>query len=290
MPIPGGPPDGSLISVIDAQVHAYERVGPGEPARLGPGLGEAPGQLVVDRMEAAGIDGAILVSPFWRYRYDDRYAAAVLARWPGRFALVSPVDAGRPDIADFVAAWREQPGAVGLRLLHTEVDIAAIASTRYAPAFRALAALKMPLCVFAPGHLASVGELARRYPELRLVVDHLGLAVWTTFPPPPSRFDRVADVVALASCPNISIKLTGAPSLSVSGYPYPDIWPVIERILAAFGPGRAMWGSDWTRTAPAVSLVDSIGAFLDTARLSPGDRAQVMGGTAQRVFGWTPAP
>lgn len=285
------------MPIIDAQIHAYERVAPGEsarsggqPARSGTGLGEAPGQLVVDRMDAAGIDGAILVSPFWRYRYDDRYAAAVVARWPGRFALVSPVDAGRPDIADFVAAWREQPGTAGLRLLHTEVDIAAIASARYAPAFRALQALNVPLCVFAPGHLARIGELARRYPELPLVVDHLGLDVWPTFPPPPSRFDRIADVVSLASYPNISIKITGAPALSASAYPYPDIWPVIEQILAAFGPGRAMWGSDWTRTAPGVSLADSVRVFLDPARLSAGDRAQLLGGTAQRVFGWAPAP
>jgi predicted TIM-barrel fold metal-dependent hydrolase len=276
--------------IIDAQIHAYERVGPGEPARSGTGLGEASGQVVVDRMNAAGIDGAILVSPFWRYGYDDRYAMDVVARWPGRFALVSPVDAGRPDIGDFIAAWRKQPGTVGLRLLHTEIDIAAITSARYAPMFRALQALKVPLCVFAPGHLTSIGELARRYPDLSLVVDHLGLEVWDTFPPPPWRFDRIADVVSLASCPNISIKITGAPSLSASVYPYPDIWPVIGQILAAFGPERAMWGSDWTRTEPALSLADSIGVFLGTAWLSPDDRAQLMGGTAQRVFGWAPAP
>src|ERR1051325_4538406 len=47
---------------------------------------------MVAAMDAAGVDGAILVSPFSMYRFDASYALEVYAAHPGRFRLVKPVD------------------------------------------------------------------------------------------------------------------------------------------------------------------------------------------------------
>ena len=47
---------------------------------------------MVAAMDSVGVDGAILVSPFRLYRYDASYAIQVHAAYPGRFALVKPVD------------------------------------------------------------------------------------------------------------------------------------------------------------------------------------------------------
>jgi L-fuconolactonase len=46
----------------------------------------------VAAMDAVGVDGAILVSPFSMYRYDASYALEVFAAHPSRFRLVKPVD------------------------------------------------------------------------------------------------------------------------------------------------------------------------------------------------------
>src|SRR4029077_5499456 len=82
-----------FMTIIDAQLHAYERNHPGRPwhgVLVGPA--EVTGDQTVATMDAAGVDGAILVSAFTMYRYDASYALDVHKRHPDRFALVKPVD------------------------------------------------------------------------------------------------------------------------------------------------------------------------------------------------------
>ena len=63
---------------IDAQVHAYERDHPGRPwAGVLTGPAEVTGDDMVAAMDAVGVDGAVLVSPFTMYRYDASYAVEV---------------------------------------------------------------------------------------------------------------------------------------------------------------------------------------------------------------------
>jgi L-fuconolactonase len=103
---------------IDAQVHSYERDHPGRPwhaALTGPP--EVTGDQMVAAMDAAGVDGAILVSAFTMYRYDASYALEVRSRHSGRFAVVKPVDPGDPAVADVIADWKRTPGTVGVRML-----------------------------------------------------------------------------------------------------------------------------------------------------------------------------
>src|SRR5581483_8591427 len=106
------------MPIIDSQVHAYERNHPGRPwhaALTGPN--EVTGDQMIAAMDAAGVDGAILVSAFTMYRYDASYAVSVRNRRPGRFALVKPVDPANPAVADVIADWKRTPGAVGVRML-----------------------------------------------------------------------------------------------------------------------------------------------------------------------------
>ena len=57
--------------IIDAQVHAYERDHPGRPwAGVLTGPAEVTGDAMVAAMDAVGVDGAVLVSPFTMYGYD----------------------------------------------------------------------------------------------------------------------------------------------------------------------------------------------------------------------------
>jgi L-fuconolactonase len=41
-------------------------------------------------MDAVGVDGAVLVSPFSMYRFDVSYVLEVEAKYPDRFCLVKP--------------------------------------------------------------------------------------------------------------------------------------------------------------------------------------------------------
>ena len=57
--------------IIDSQVHGYERDYPGRPwAGVLTGPAEVTGDDMVAAMDAVGVDGAVLVSPFTMYGYD----------------------------------------------------------------------------------------------------------------------------------------------------------------------------------------------------------------------------
>ena len=67
-------------------------------------------------MDAAGVDGAVVHPVPW----DDgsqQIAFDAVAAHPGRFAMLGTVPPDAPDMAEQVAAWRDTPGALGLRYL-----------------------------------------------------------------------------------------------------------------------------------------------------------------------------
>ena len=71
------------MMTIDSQVHAYERDHPGRPwAGHLAGPPQVTGDEMVAAMDAVGVDGALLVSPFSLYRYDASYALEVTRRIP----------------------------------------------------------------------------------------------------------------------------------------------------------------------------------------------------------------
>ena len=76
---------------IDVQVHCYERNRPERPwFRFLEGPDEVTGDDMVAAMDARGVDGALLISPFSLYRYDASYILEVYAKHPGRFGLIRP--------------------------------------------------------------------------------------------------------------------------------------------------------------------------------------------------------
>ena len=85
--------------IIDSQIHAYEANKPERPWVATPAdwPPHVTGDEMVAAMDEVGVDGAIFVSTFTTYRYDASYAMEVQRKYPGRFALVKPVDPDNPD-------------------------------------------------------------------------------------------------------------------------------------------------------------------------------------------------
>src|SRR5574341_2609030 len=95
--------------IIDSQVHAYERDHPGRPwAGILTGPAEVTGDAMVAAMDAVGVAGAVLVSPFTMYGYDANYALEVYRQHPGRFGLVKPVNPTDPAVAETIADRSEE--------------------------------------------------------------------------------------------------------------------------------------------------------------------------------------
>jgi predicted TIM-barrel fold metal-dependent hydrolase len=276
---------------LDAQVHAYERDHPGRPwAGVLHGPAEVTGEQMLAAMDAVGVDGALLVSPFTMYRYDPSYAMAVRAEHPGRFGLIRPVDPADPAVAETIADWAAVAGAVGVRILLTYAVPATAAAD---PGInRALAAARrhgLPVNLLCWGRLEQAERLAANNPDTRLVIDHLGLQQPFEPPVPAEPFADLAKVLRLANYDNVAIKISGAGTLSHEPFPYNDLWEPLGRIFEAFGLERCMWGTDWTRAVALLSYQQGVDAFRNSDRLSDSDRTALMGGTLTRIYNWSPS-
>ena len=144
----------------------------------------------------------------------------------------------------------------------------------------------MPVNLAASGRLDQVTGLASRNADTVLVVDHLGLQQPFHPPAPAEPWANLTKVLALASHPNIKIKISGACTLSHEPYPYNDIWDPVLKVIDAFGIDRCMWGTDWTRATELLTYEQGVESFRATKRLSDSDRSKLMGGTLEQIYKW----
>jgi predicted TIM-barrel fold metal-dependent hydrolase len=275
------------MPTLDSQVHAYERNHPGRPwigTLTGPA--EVSGDQMVAAMDAVGVDGAILVSPFSMYRYDASYALQVFAAHPNRFRLVKPVDPTDDAVVDTIAAWVATKGTVGIRIFlrdNASTDPADPAINRV---LATAAQHSLPVNVACTGRLEQAGQLAARNPNTRMVIDHLGLPQPHEPPAPAAPFADLPKLLALARYDNVAVKISGACTLSHKPFPYVDIWDPLRRVFDSFGFDRCMWGTDWTRAVHVLTYEQGVEAFRVTDRLSESERDSLMGSTLQKIYNW----
>jgi len=274
---------------IDAQVHCYERNHPGRPwhAVLA-GPPEVTGQDMVKAMDSVGVDGALLISVFTMYRWDASYAVLVHKAHPGRFALIKPVDPNDPKVGETIDEWARMDGTVAVRIMMNP-DVSTDAADPGINRVLAVAARHdLAVNLLARGRMEQVAELARRNPNTQIVIDHLGLEQPFVPPAPPNPWQELPKVLAVAAHKNVAIKISGACTLSHEKFPFTDIWGPLGRIFDAYGLDRCMWGTDWTRAVNLLTYKEGVESFRVADRLSASDRATLMGGSLQKIYGWAP--
>ncbi|MAZ60504.1 MAG: hypothetical protein CL753_08600, partial [Chloroflexi bacterium] len=131
-------------------------------------------------------------------------------------------------------------------------------------------------------------QLANRNPNTQIIVDHVGLMQPPAPPAPSEPFADLANVLSLAECDNVAIKISGACTLSHQPFPYPDIWEPLGKIFYAFGFNRCMWGTDWTRAVALLTYEQGVESFRVTDKLSEEERSQLMGGSLEKIYKWSP--
>ncbi|MDU8912447.1 amidohydrolase family protein [Aestuariicoccus sp. MJ-SS9] len=141
-----------------------------------------------------------------------------------------------------------------------------------------------------PQHLQNFLTLARRYPDLRIVLDHCMKPQISDQRAGKDAFGAWADGMSrLADETSACVKLSGLVTEAGDGWGTQDLRPFADHVLRAFGPGRVMWGSDW----PVCQLQAGYDLWHDTAQalvahLPAPDRAEIFGGTAARFYRLTP--
>ena len=277
------------MPTIDVQVHCYERNHPGRPwAGFLHGPEEVTGDHMVQAMDAVGVDGALLVSPFAMYRFDASYALEVHAKHPARFGLIKPVDPGDPNVDKVIDDWAATPGTVGIRIMMRDDVSRDPADPGLNRVLAGGARHGLPVNILCWGRLGQIGPLAERNPDTTIVIDHLGLQQPFEPPAPADPFADLPALLALARHRNVTVKISGACTLSHQPFPYGDIWDPLQRIFDGFGLDRCMWGTDWTRATLLLTYRQGVDAFRVTDRLSVSEKAALMGGSLQRIYRWTP--
>ena len=138
-----------------------------------------------------------------------------------------------------------------------------------------------------PRHLPHFLTLARRYPDLTIVLDHCmkpDIANHTN-----QSFATWAEGISrLAALPQVHCKLSGLVTEAIGDWSIEDLRPYTDHVLAEFGAGRVMWGSDW----PVVRGRAEYAAWYEAARqltahCSAEDQTLLFGTTAARVYDLT---
>jgi predicted TIM-barrel fold metal-dependent hydrolase len=245
-------------------------------------------------MDCVGVDAALVNAR-------PEYCDAAVTRYPDRFVACPFADLRTTDADRYVATCRNRPEILALRVvIRRYVDgqlTEDFTQGRLDPIFAAAERHQLPIFMQAAAQLKSAAEVAKAYPELSLIIDHLGLSQQPSIVGDDPWAD-LADVVALSQFPNVTVKFCGAPTLAHSPFPYHDVWPHLHRLITAFTPDRLMWGSDFTRLrigqanqrAPREqwygSYAEQVHFLRDTAELSSTDKEAIFGKTLRRTLNW----
>ncbi len=154
---------------------------------------------------------------------------------------------------------------------------------------KAAAKHNMPVNMLIWGRIEQAEQIIARNPDTSIIIDHLGVQQPRKPPAPKDAWAELPTVLKIAAHKNVTIKISGACTLSHEPFPFKDIWDPLARVFDAFGLDRCMWGTDWTRAKTVVDYKPAVDAFRVTDRLSDGDRAKLMGGSLTKIYNWSPS-
>jgi predicted TIM-barrel fold metal-dependent hydrolase len=130
---------------------------------------------------------------------------------------------------------------------------------------------------FLPYYAPQIGELAAQFPEMPLILDHMGRMGEGT----PQ---DAAAVIKLAKLPHAYIKFASIASSSKEKYPFADLKPMIRRAYDAFGPDRIIWGYFGHDMAGFNKEVELFEIMFEFAKET--DREKIRGRNALNLFHW----
>jgi len=109
-----------------------------------------------------------------------------------------------------------------------------------------------------------------------------GVGVWDVRDAEFARWRSDMKRLANAGC---FVKFSGVVTECGDDWRLDELRPYWDALLAAFGPSRIMWGSDW----PVIERAGGFGKWLDAVRalaseLTAADRRSIFGGAAQAFY------
>ncbi len=274
---------GPNLTRVDAHLHVW-RAAEGATAgvsTLVPPQSDVPIERASRTMRENGIDRAVLVQPVFR-REDNSYVADCARAEPQRFAAVCVVDPLIPGAADRLEHWAGQ-GCRGLRLRPRLADEGPIFGGRATyPLWETAGRLGVVVSVLCnPEHAPAIGALAERFPDVAIVIDHMG------HPDAAAGLDdaKFQQLLKLARNGRVFVKVSGFYHFSAEAFPFTDCWKMIRAVYDHFGPQRLVWGSDFPHVQVNCGYARSMSLPEQALGTWPSnERDLVMGTNALKLY------
>ncbi len=240
-----------------------------------------PIERLASSMDEAGVSRAAIAQVSTCYGYDNNYVLDSVSSYPARFAAVCSFDlldeAAPSLIVDAIPR-----GLAGIRIFTGGVrpfDTSTLDDRRVFPVWELCADRNLPIAIqTGPMGLAQVAGLAKRFPDVRIILDHLARPDISDGPP----YAKAVSLFAMSAFENIYLKATPRTFMeSVEGLASPHTF--FPKIVAEFSAARIAWGSNY----PASE--GSLAQLLALARerlecLSDEDRDWIFCKTAKSLY------
>jgi L-fuconolactonase len=271
--------DAPNYRIVDPHVHVWKR-DPKFPFVQGasvPPEDRTP-EMLLDLMKANGVARTVIIQ-VRHYMFDNSYLATVLKQYPQYFQGVARVNPEDPAAPEHVSQQKEQ-GFRGIRLSPAANATGDwIKGPLMPPLWKRCSDLKVPMTVLAPiSRMPDVGVLADKFPDLTIVIDHMADC-------PVDQPQELEKLIALKRHPKLFVKISHVWSLSKQPYPWRDAQQHVQRLYAAFGPQRLMWGTDWPVCLPHATYEQTLRLVRDDMPfLNADDRSWILSKSVERVW------
>jgi predicted TIM-barrel fold metal-dependent hydrolase len=237
---------------------------------------------LIAAMDEAGVDRAAIVQSSTCYGFDNSYVVDSVAAFPARFTGVGSVDMLQPDAPEKIRGWVAR-GISGLRLFTggstAAFDPSTLDDRRSFPSWQLCGELGLSMCIQTdPVGLAQVAGLAKRFPQVNIILDHLGRPDVLDGPP----YRKASSLFGLVPFENIYLKLTPRIFGDVrKGEASAETF--FPRLVAEFASSRLAWGSNFPASEKTMK------ENLDVAKqclacVSTADQEWIFAKTAQHLY------
>jgi len=275
---------------IDSHQHFWNYSAAAYPW-IGTGMERLASDFLPADLEAVarpvGVVGSVAVQA--RQSLDEsRWLLWLADRDPFIHGVVGWVDLRSERVTEDLVALARHEKFVGVRhVVQDEPDPRFVLGDAFVQGVRMLHQFGLTYDLLLYSHqLPAAIELVSLVPEQPFVLDHLAK------PPikPPQKAGELAawrrDIETLARHDNVCCKLSGLVTEAAWRQWKPaDFTPFLDVALAAFGPHRLMFGSDWPvclLSADYAEVVGIIDDFIST--LTPAEQSLIWADTACRVY------
>jgi predicted TIM-barrel fold metal-dependent hydrolase len=269
------------MRIIDPHVHVFKADPryPWAPETTHPPAEDATPEMLLELMAANGVERTVLVQVI-HYRWDNRFVADTLKRYPKEFMGVARVNPQDPAAPDHLSRLVEVDGFRGVRL-SPGADASGdwFTGPLMDPIFSRASRLGVPMCILTkPSRLPDLARLIERHPDLDVVIDHMADAGL-------GNAADLAQLTALARYPRVYVKISHTWSISKEAFPWRDTHSMVQAVYEAFSGPRIMFGTDWPVCLRETTYDKTLAVVRDHMDfIAPEDREWVLGRTALRIW------